>query len=117
MTTVALALPVLGLILLQAAEHNQEPRQRAREFALGQAAPKPQSPTAPGGKAFDKLFKQAQKAAAGRAAATPKPDRKIVCGTVVIQVDDALDPKFVQRAPEDTSGLKIRAIQPPACAD
>jgi hypothetical protein len=117
MTSVALALPVVGLFLMQAAEHNKEPRQRPLTFALSQAAQEAPSRTVPGDKAFDKLFKHAQKEATRQALTTQKPDRKIVCGTVVIQVDDSLDPKFVLRAPENTSGLKIRTIQPPSCAD
>jgi hypothetical protein len=122
MTTVALAFPILGLILLQAAEHNKEPRQRAPTFELWQAAPEPQSPAVPGDKAFGKLFEQQQQQqqqqrAAREALAKETPARRVVCGLVVIQADPNVDPKFVHRAPEDTSGLKIRVIPPASCAD
>ena len=117
MASIALTLPILGLILMQAAEHQMERRQQPPTVNLSQAAPQPPSATAPGDKAFDKLFKQAQQEAARQALAAQKPGRKVVCGMVVIQVDDAVDPKFVLRAPEDTSGLKIRVIQPQSCTD
>ena len=118
MTSVTLALPMLGLILMQAAGHNKEPRQRPVTFALSQAAPEPQSPSVPGDKAFNKLFKEMPKSVKQqRAVAARTPERKIVCGMVVIPVDDSIDPKFVHRAPEDTSGLKIRVISPTSCAE
>ena len=124
MTTVALAFPILGLILLQEAEHNKEPRQRAPTFELWQAAPEPQSPTVPGDKAFGKVFEQQQEQQQQRAAraarealAKETATRRVVCGLVVIQADTNVDPTFVHRAPEDTSGLNIRVIPPASCAD
>jgi hypothetical protein len=57
----------------------------------------------------------------GPSVAVPVPDQKpvpkIVCGMVVIQADPKVDPKFVIRAPVDTSAYKIRRIQPQVCAD
>ena len=79
-------------------------------------------PTTPGEKSFGRLFEQADRrarfeAAAHQALARSEARTKIVCGMVVIQADPSIDPKFVQRAPADTSGMKIRRIPPPACAD
>ena len=117
MTSVAFTVPVLGLFLLQAPERAKEARQPSQTFDLAQTAPQPPSPTVPGEKAFGKLFEQAQERAARQAVANQKPATRIVCGMVVIQADPNIDPKFVIRAPVDSSTMKIRRIPPATCAE
>ena len=120
MTNVVLALPILGVFLLQTAEQRKQPREQAPPIDLSPSAPQAPSPTVPGEKPFAKLFEQAQERAARQALqALPsqKPEPRIVCGMVVIQADPNIDPKFVVRAPADTSAHKIRRIPPTACAD
>ena len=86
---------------------------------LSSAAQTPPAP--PGEKSFGKLFAQADRRAeleaAHQALARAQSRTKIVCGMVVIQADPSIDPKFVHHPPADTSGMKIRRIPPPACAD
>ena len=121
MTSVAFTLPILGLFLLQAAEHAKEPRQPAQTFDLAQTVPEPSSPTEPGEKAFGKLFQQAQAQARERAVrqllANQKPGRKVVCAMVVIEADSSIDPKILVPPPADAGTSKIRRIVPPACAE
>ena|SRR5215207_5644312 len=120
MTSVPLALPVLGLFLLQTPERAQEFRQPAQTFTLAEAVPRA-SPAVPGEKAFSQLFEHAQRAArqahSRRGFANQKPERKIVCGMVVIEADPTIDPKILVPPAPDSGGAKIRRIVPPACIE
>jgi hypothetical protein len=112
----------MGIFLLQTVGHSKERQPPTHAFTLTQPATQPPAATVPGDKAFDKLFeqqqqRQQQQRAAREALAKETPARRVVCGMVVIQADPNVDPKFVHRAPEDTSGLKIRVIPPASCAD
>ena len=117
MTSVALALPVLGLFLLQTPGQGKQPREQAPPFDLSQSAPLASTPTVPGEKAFGQLFEMKQEPGARQALPNQKPETKIVCGMVVIQADPNIDPKFVIRAPVDSSTMKIRRIPPLTCAE
>jgi hypothetical protein len=121
MTNVVFALPILGVFLLQTAEQRKQPREQAPAIDLSPSAPQAPSPSAPGEKPFRKLFEQTQDERAARQAlqalTSQKPEQRIVCGMVVIQANPNIDPKFVVRAPPDTSAHKIRRIPPTACAD
>jgi len=120
MTSVALALPVLGLFLLQTPEQGRQPREQAPPFDLSPSAPQGPSPTVPGEKPFGKLFEQEQERAirqAHQALLSQKPQTKIVCGMVVIQVDPGIDPKILVPPRVDAGTSKIRRIVPPACTE
>ena len=117
MTNMALALPVLGLFLLQTPEQGKQPREQAPPIDLSPSAPLAPSPTVPGEKAFGQLFEQAQEPAARQALANQKPGRKIVCGMVVIEADPSIDPKILVPPPADPGTSKIRRIVPPVCVE
>ena len=117
MTSVPLALPVLGLFLLQTPEHSKQPQEQAPPIDLSPSAPPAPSPTVPGEKAFGQLFEQAQERAARQALADQKPRRKIVCGMVVIEADPSIDPKILVPPPVDAGTSKIRRIVPLACTE
>jgi hypothetical protein len=117
MTNVVLALPVLGLFLLQTPDQGKQPREQSLPVDLSPAAPQATPPTVPGEKPFGKLFEPAEERAARQALASQKPAPKVVCGMVVIQADPNVDPRFIIRAPADTTAYKIRRIPPTACAD
>ena len=120
MTSVPLALPVLGLFLLQTPEQSRQPREQAPPIDLSPSAPQAPSPTVPGEKPFGKLFEQAQERAARQAlqaVLSQKPEPKIVCGMVVIQADPRIDPKILVPPPADAGTSKIRRIVPPVCTE
>ena len=120
MTSVPLALPVLGLFFLQTPEQGKQPREHAPLIDLSPSTPQATSPTVPDKKPFGNLFEQAQERAARQAhqaLLNQKPETKIVCGMVVIQADPGIDPKILVPPPVDAGTSKIRRIVPPACTE
>jgi len=120
MTNVVLALPVLGLFLLQTPEHGKQPREQAPPIDLSLSAPQTPLPTVPGEKPFGRLFEQADERAARQAlqaVRSQKSEPKIVCGMVVIPADPRIDPKIVVPPPADAGTSKIRRIVPPVCTE
>jgi hypothetical protein len=115
MMNLALPLSVLGLFLLQTPEQGRQPREQGPPVETSPSAP--QAPTVPGEKAFGRLFEQKQQPDPRHSLPNQKPATKIVCGMVVIQADPNIDPKFVIRAPDDSSTMKIRRIPPATCAE
>jgi hypothetical protein len=116
-----IALPVLLAVLAQSADRGKEP-QRAPSPEQSQSSPSPPAPSTPGDKAFNRLFTvPALPQNPDRHSIVPVPDQKpapkVVCGMVVIQADPNVDPRFIIRAPADTTAYKIRRIPPTACAD
>jgi hypothetical protein len=118
-----IAVPVLLAVLAQSADRGKEP-QPAPFPDQPQASPSAPAPSTPGDKAFNRLFTvPAPPPNPDRdpSVAVPVPDQKpasrIVCGMVVIQVDPNVDPRFIIRAPADTTAYKIRRFSPPVCAD
>jgi hypothetical protein len=115
------ALPVLLAVLAQSADRGKAP-QVVLSPEQSRSSPETPAPSTPGDKAFNRLFtlpaprQNPHGDPVVMAAPELKPAPKIVCGMVVMQADPKVDPKFVIRAPEDTSAYKIRRIPPPACA-
>jgi hypothetical protein len=117
----AVVVPVLLALLAQSADRGKEARP-APSPERSQSSPSTSAPSTPGDKAFNRLFTvpappQNPDRDPNVAVPEQKPASKIVCGMVVIQADPNVDPKFIIRAPADTSAHKIRRIAPPACAD
>jgi hypothetical protein len=116
------ALPILLALLAQSADRGREPHP-APSPERTQPGPFTSAPSAPGDKAFSQLFtlpappQNQERDPIIVAVPDQKPATKIVCGMVVIQADPSIDPRFVVRAPADTSAHKIRRIPPQACAD
>ena len=116
------AVPVLLALLAQGADRGIKPQPAP---SPGPVPPNPSTsaPSIPGDKAFSRLFTvpALPQNPDGRPIIVELPEQKpapkIVCGMVVIRADPNVDPRFVIRAPANTSGFKIRRIEPPACAD
>jgi hypothetical protein len=116
------ALPVFLALLAQSADRGKE-LQPAPFPEQSQSSPSTSAPSTPGDKAFNRLFtvpappQNPHRDPVVTEVSEQKPAPKIVCGMVVIQADPTVDPRFVIHAPADTSGFKIRRIQPKVCAD
>jgi hypothetical protein len=128
MTGMLLGLTVFIAAVAQAPDRGRDVHQPAARTTpkvdLSQVDPNSAQPTPPGEKPFGKLFGQedqrAQLEAMAKlreAVASREAKSKIVCGMVVIEADPGVDPKFVHRPTGDTSGMKIRRIQPNVCVD
>ena len=119
---IGVVLPVLFALLVQSADRGQQSRPGPSAEQSG-SSPSVAVPSTPGDKAFSRLFTlpaPPQNLDGGPLIVEvpeQKPATKIVCGMVVIQADPEVDPKFVIRAPAETSRFKIRRIPPAACAD
>jgi hypothetical protein len=117
------AWPILLALLAQSADRVKELPTPPPE--VSQPGPSTSAPSIPGGNAFGRLqftlTEPPQNPDRDSIVAVPVPDQKpaskVVCGMVVIRADPEVDPKFVVRAPVDTSAYKIRRIQPQVCAD
>jgi hypothetical protein len=121
MTTALTAVTML-LIVQAGAPSPEAPR-------AGNSTEAAQTVTITGEKAFRNLFtadshdrSRAELAGAlvvmaRRAGEGRPPERKVVCGMVVMQADPSVDPKFVKEVPGDPASMKIRRIPAPACTD
>ena len=116
------ALPILLAVLAQSADRGRDP-QPPHPTGRAQPAPFIPAPSAPGDKPSSRLFTvpapQPNPNRDPLVVEVPdrKPAQKIVCGMVVIQADPNIDPRFVMRAPADTSAHMIRRIPPQTCND
>jgi len=62
------------------------------------------------------LMRQPPSTPAPESAAPRSTGPRIVCGTVVVPVDAAVDPAMVKSVPTD-SAFTMRTIKPPLCRD
>ena len=117
MTNVALALPVLGLFLLQTPERAGSLGAGAPDLDLSPVGSTGSIPGRSGREGIRQALRTGTGAAARQALANQKPGRKIVCGMVVIEADPGIDPKILVPPPADSATSKIRRIVPPTCTE
>ena len=122
MTGVTIGWPIVIVLAALAQSPGGGRQQQVPGPSLEGSPSAPQSAT-PGDKAFSRLFTKPAPAQnmehrdRRQALENQKPKTKVVCGMVVIQADPSLDPKFVIRAPVDSSTQKILRIPPATCVE
>ena len=115
---------VVGLALVLAAANGQGHPQRPADSPDPAAAPAVAAPREKRTQLFERRtpYENLVFGAAARqldqAIQAVRPalalQQRIVCGTIVIQVDPRIDERMIVRAPK-TEGMKIRRIEPPGC--